>query len=208
MTEGHLPVAEPEPAPGPGPARDRTMVVMAVVLGVLFLTVAVVVPVAVTQYREAATPTLDDVQVLEDLRNDHVRREVDYGSTPPAGGPHDGAWLQCGVYDEQPRTENVVHSLEHGTVWVTYEPGLGETELEALAAQLPARGILSPYPGQDAPVVVTVWERQLELDGADDDRLALFLAEYGDGHTAPEPFASCEGGVRLAEDGGGPGVQA
>ena len=61
--------------------------------------------------------------------------------------------------------------------------------------------IVSPYPDQEAPVVVTVWERQLALDGADDPRLELFVAEYGDGHTSPEPMVTCAGGIVVSEDG-------
>ena len=48
---------------------------------------------------------------------------------------------------------------------------------------------MSPYDGLPGPVVVTVWGRQLALDGPDDPRLELFLREFGDGHTSPEPFA-------------------
>ncbi len=36
---------------------------------------------------------------------------------------------------------------------------------------------------------------QAAPEDADDERLGLFLSEYADGHTAPEPFASCQGGV-------------
>jgi hypothetical protein len=43
--------------------------------------------------------------------------------------------------------------------------------------------------------VVTVWGARLQLDGADDERLGLFLEEYGDGHTAPELGVSCQGGT-------------
>ena len=60
---------------------------------------------------------------------------------------------------------------------------------------------MSPYDDQDAPVVVTVWERQLALDGPDDPRLALFVEEFGDGHTSPEPLVTCAGGVIVGEDG-------
>jgi hypothetical protein len=62
--------------------------------------------------------------------------------------------------------------------------------------------MLSPYPGLPAPVVVTVWDAQLDLKGADDPRLPTFLSFYGDGHTAPEAaFASCKGGKHyLASD--------
>ena len=50
-------------------------------------------------------------------------------------------------------------------------------------------------PGLPAPVVVTVWNAQLDLKGADDPRLPIFLDFYGDGHTGPEAaFASCKGG--------------
>ena len=49
--------------------------------------------------------------------------------------------------------------------------------------------------GLPSPVVVTVWGAQLQLDGPDDRRLELFLAEYGDGHTAPELGVTCEGGT-------------
>ena len=56
-------------------------------------------------------------------------------------------------------------------------------------------GILSPYEDLPSPVVVTVWGVQLQLDGADDERLGLFLEEYGDGHTAPEFGVTCRGGT-------------
>ena len=42
-----------------------------------------------------------------------------------------------------------MHDLEHGTVWITYDPDLDADDVAALADQLPQNGILSPYPGQD-----------------------------------------------------------
>ena len=54
---------------------------------------------------------------------------------------------------------------------------------------------MSPREGLPSPVVVTVWGVQLQLDGADDRRLGLFLEEYGDGHTAPEFGVTCQGGT-------------
>ncbi len=153
-------------------------------------------------------PTDADVLVVPDLSTEHRDDvDIDYEQVPPLGGPHDGQWLECGVYDEPLRDENAVHDLEHGTVWITHDPDLGADDLDALADQLPRNGIMSPYPDLPAPVVVSVWGVQLQLDGADDPRLAEFLDEYGDGQTSPEPFASCEGG--LTDPLGGPeGVNA
>lgn len=191
------------PVPG-GPEPDRPrrllLVVVAGGLALTLVALAVGVPLAVAEIRDRAAPSLDDVRVYEDVDAGHTDSSVEYDPVPPVGGPHHPAWLDCGVYDEPVRDENTVHSLEHGTVWITYDPDLPVGDVRELADALPDKGILSPYPGQDAPVVVTVWARQLLLDGADDERLQLFLEAYGDGHTAPEPFASCAGGVRAFED--------
>lgn len=178
---------------GPGPTRPGRYLLAS--SGTLALTVLAVALLGPRLLGELAPPDLGEVAVHPDLRTDHVDGEIGYDLSPPAGGPHADAWLDCGVYDSPVPEENAVHALEHGTVWITYDPGLGADDLALLAEALPAEGILSPYPGLPGPVVVTVWGHQLVLDDAEDPRLGLFLAEYGDGHTAPEPFASCEGGV-------------
>jgi hypothetical protein len=122
---------------------------------------------------------LDEVTVYGGLEFHHVEGPVDYLQSPPVGGPHAETWWDCGVYDEPIRDENAVHSLEHGTTWITWRD-LDRNEVDRLAGLLPANGILSPYPDQAAPVVVTVWGRQLELTGPDDARLELFIRQYGD----------------------------
>lgn len=198
------------PPPGWQPERDRRKrapLVLAVLSAVLVLALAVSVPIVVQQLRAererqtASLTDLDDVQVFEGLRNDHTEGDVAYPTTPPVGGPHDPVWLDCGVYDEPVRDENAVHDLEHGSVWITYEPGLSDDDVASLEATLPVNGIMSPYDGLPSPVVVTVWGRQLALTGADDPRLGLFLAGFADGHTSPEPFASCAGGTTESDGG-------
>lgn len=192
------------------PQRRRPVagVILAVLSAVLVLLVAITVPIVIALQREGATAalgpaagsgeqaaTLDEVEEFKSSR-DHTDDDVDYPQTPPAGGPHAEEWLQCGEYDEPVPDENAVHSLEHGTVWITYDEGAVDADqVEELADALPEKGILSPYDDLPAPVVVSVWNYQLRLDGADDPRLTLFLDEYGDSHTAPEPMASCEGGI-------------
>ena len=182
---------------------DVLTLALAGLVALLLVTAVVTVPIAVDRWRDLTTPSLSSVRVYEDQRADHVKddQSVEYGTVPPPGGPHADVWLACGVYDEPVRDENAVHALEHGTVWITYDPAeLSPEDVTDLADQLPDEGILSPYPGQESPVAVTVWGRQLDLRLARDDRLTLFLAAYGDGHTSPEPMASCEGGEQVTED--------
>ena len=71
---------------------------------------------------------------------------------PPAGGPH-WAWLNCGIYTQPQQNERAVHALEHGAVWVTYDPDKVKGDaLATLRQQLPDTYIvLSPYTSLPAP---------------------------------------------------------
>jgi hypothetical protein len=147
-------------------------------------------------------PALKATKYYDYGGGDHTDDPVTYAETPPAWGPHDPTWDDCGAYSQPPRNENAVHDLEHGTVWITYQPGLDQADIASLQTQLEGlksgKWMLSPYPGLPAPVVVTVWNAQLDLKGADDPRLPTFLSFYGDGHTSPEgAFASCKGGANI-----------
>jgi len=185
---------------------DRFLAIgVAVLVAALVVVGALPVPRFIAADKPAVpqpAPDLSEVLVVEEQTTEHVGGEVDYDQTPPTGGDHNPAWLECGVYDAPVREENAVHSLEHGTIWVTHQPDLDEASIEALAAAVPAESIVSPYDGLATRIVVTAWGRQLAFDRADDPRLALFLAEYGDGNTAPEPLASCAGGVTAADSQG------
>lgn len=163
----------------------------ALVVGAVLLLPRVVELAGVVQ----APPDLSQVRTWEISERRHTHGDVGYVQDPPAGGPHAPAWLACGAYDVPVREENAVHDLEHGTVWITHDPDLDESEVDRLEELLPDNAIMSPREGLPSPVVVTVWGAQLALEDADDPRLPMFLAEYGDGHTAPEAGASCHGGT-------------
>lgn len=189
-----------EPGPVVEEVRSRRLpLVLATVGAVLVLGAALAAPLVDHALRgEEEVQRAIDLSLVEtfDITDrTHTTDEVDYPQNPPAGGAHAPIWLACGVYDEPVRDENAVHDLEHGSVWITHAPDLSADDLEALAAQLPDNGIMSPREDLPSPVVVTVWGAQLQLDGADDERLALFLEEYGDGHTAPEFGVTCQGGT-------------
>lgn len=183
----------------PAPGERRLPVVLASVAAALVMGAALAAPLVDRAVRgdEAAQRARDlgQVKTYDVADRSHTMLDVQYPQSPPVGGAHAPIWLECGVYDEPVRNENAVHDLEHGTVWITHDPDLSADEVAELAAQLPDNGIMSPYDGLDAPVVVTVWGVQLALDGVDDARLGLFLEEYGDGHTAPEFGVTCQGGT-------------
>lgn len=144
----------------------------------------------------AARKPIEGVKDLGKLTQNHVEGRVNYPQTPPAGGNHAPVWLNCGTYNKPVPSENAVHSLEHGAVWVTYRPDLSKAAVDKLKAAMPSTYvILSPYPGLPSPIVASAWARQLTLDSPDDPRLATFIRAFRQGQQAPEPGAPCTGGI-------------
>ena len=126
----------------------------------------------------------------------HVTGEVEYSDAAPAGGAHDSTPLACGYYDFVVPDENVVHSLEHGVVWVTYEPGVSDDELSILRDLGGSREtIVSLLPDQGSAIIGTAWGARIRLESATDPRLEQFADAFRDAPTSPEPFASCVGGI-------------
>ncbi len=126
----------------------------------------------------------------------HVETAVTYPQTPPAGGEHNPAWLNCGVYSEPVPNENAVHSLEHGAIWVTYDPSISTAELDTLKSKLPSTyTVLSPFKDLPAPIVLSGWNSQLTVKKADDPRIAKFFEEYWKSSNVPEPGSPCTGAL-------------
>lgn len=142
---------------------------------------------------ERAELEIEGVELFPGLEATHVQSAVTYEMTPPAGGPHNPTWLNCGVYEEVVPSEYAVHSLEHGAVWVTYDPAQVEgADLDALRDLMPSTYIiLSPFEGLSSPVAASAWGATIALDGVDDERLVDFIVKYRLDPNAPEPGALC-----------------
>ncbi|MDP9364781.1 MAG: DUF3105 domain-containing protein [Chloroflexota bacterium] len=124
---------------------------------------------------------------------------VAYAESPPVGGRHAPSpyWQNCGFYDTPVQNESAVHSLEHGAVWIAYRPDLPQEQIDVLRdkAQQQDYLLVSPYDGLQAPVVASSWNHQIELNGAEDERLDQFIRTFKEGPETPELGAACSGGV-------------
>jgi hypothetical protein len=143
------------------------------------------------------------------LRHDHVAGPVTYSLTPPVGGDHNATWMNCGVYNQPVPSERAVHNLEHGAIWITYQPSLRKFQLDQLYALFARQTILTspeggssrylditPYPGLPSPIVVTSWGFQLRLTSATDPRLQQFITKFRFSQKySPEYGGPCTGGV-------------
>ncbi|HEY8590829.1 MAG TPA: DUF3105 domain-containing protein [Naasia sp.] len=181
--------------------RNRRIGIAAAIVGaaaiVALLVVSLVLAPRPASYEAGSEGA--DIPGVETFSNaaTHVTTPVTYPQTPPAGGDHNPAWLNCGVYGEPVPNENAVHSLEHGAVWITYDASeASEQDVQTLRSLMPSRhAILSPYEGLDSPIAVTAWNAQLKLDSVDADAISAFFEEYWLSQASPEPGASCTGAI-------------
>jgi hypothetical protein len=181
-----------KPAATPGQNRTRTYIIVAVViLGVVGLSALLYLSI------RGPVPLRGLVTAPRPSRGHDNSLELPASELPPSGGTHHDVWLNCGIYDEPITAENAIHSMEHGAVWITYQPDLDGDDVTYL--QDLARGerflILSPYPGLKSPVVLTAWGLQLEVDSVRDGRVQEFIDRYQVGPQTPERGARCDQGV-------------
>jgi hypothetical protein len=151
-------------------------------------------------YRQPALPAamaIKGVTYRVEGSHDHVNGTVKYDASPPVGGDHSAYWANCNgvVYDHQIANENAVHMLEHGAVWITYNPQtLPKSQVPKLESYVrgQSRVAMSPYAGLKAPISLQAWGYQLFVNSASDPRIAQFIAtlEYNQ-KTTPEPTAGC-----------------
>lgn len=142
----------------------------------------------------------DVVKVDYNEARGHVdaTQRVAYDKFPPFGGPHDSVWAACNgvVYTEPVRNENMVHPLEHGAVWIAYNPDqISGEALETLKDKVTNQTylMLSPYPGLDRPISLQSWGHQLKLDNATDSRIDQFVrALRANPYQHPEVGGTCD----------------
>lgn len=81
-----------------------------------------------------AAAAIEGVSYKAEDNRDHQIGVVQYDSSPPIGGAHSPIPADCTgtIYPNPIASENAVHSLEHGAVWVTYRPGLSADEVATL----------------------------------------------------------------------------
>jgi hypothetical protein len=179
---------QPELLLGVNTVRFITICIVVIILLVSLLTIRAV----------DKQGSIDGVVVFSRQSRGHddgyVSEESDI---PPVGGLHHAQFQNCGIYLSPIESGKAVHSMEHGAIWITYEPGLPVGDVTLLQEKV--RGseylLLSPFIGQRYPIVLTAWGAQLALEKADDPRIDQFLTRYLLGPAIPERGAACKGGL-------------
>jgi hypothetical protein len=145
----------------------------------------------------AVAEGVEGVEAFRVDSHEHTEEPLDYDHSPPVGGEHFPVPATCGFYDDSdpPPDELVVHDLEHGAIWIAYDPAVDPAQITAISELVArqAKVVATPREGLATPIVVSAWARQLALDSVDDPRLGQFIDTYRNSANAPEPDAACQG---------------
>ena len=156
-----------------------------VVLGVL----AGLVYWAIIASKKAEEYRPGEQVVVQSARHINVGDDHEpYNTNPPTSGAH-GAAPNWGVYQEEVPDENVVHSLEHGGIWISYK-NLNEediTKLENIARQFPNRTIVTPREANESNIAVASWGRLMKLDAVDEEVIIDYIRKNT--NRSPEQLA-------------------
>ncbi|WP_433223729.1 DUF3105 domain-containing protein [Dactylosporangium sp. CS-047395] len=140
-------------------------------------------------------------------QREHVWGPQTYKLSPPVAGNHNPNWQRClgDVYTSQIASEHALHSMEHGAVWITYNPSLPADQVEKLAKKVRGNDymLMSPYPNLDKPISLQAWGFQLKVDNADDSRIDEFIKALRQNATL-EAGTPCSSGDIITETGSTP----
>lgn len=131
----------------------------------------------------------EEITVLESPHIEDGAEHPPYNSNPPTSGPHYARPAEWGVYQEALPDEQLVHNLEHGGIWISYN-GIDEntkTQLEALAKRYPRSVVIAPRDGGDSPIALASWGRLEKLETFDEERVRNFIRRNI--NKSPEPLA-------------------
>lgn len=125
-----------------------------------------------------------------------------YNSNPPTSGDHYPTPANWGVYGEELPDGRVLHNLEHGGVWISYNCNYKEVKtsgnvstpsakavndsadckdligkLEGITKGYKAKVIMTPRRSDDSLIAVASWGRLLKLNSFDGNQIADFVSQ-------------------------------
>lgn len=85
---------------------------------------------------------LENVNVTDKCRvHVQVGTKVKYPTNPPVHGPHYAEWVRPGIYETPRDDRNLVHSMEHGYIIISYNCDKQLTSNKSLVTSVYAHGI-------------------------------------------------------------------
>lgn len=150
----------------------------------IIVTFSIIILVGVVIFRDKIQEPPKELfgQEYEDEGKDHLLTDQSpptYKTNPPVSGSHDSSPAEWGFYEQELPDTRVIHNLEHGGIWVSYQPNTLTNEeinqLKELASKYNQRLIVTPRAKNDSKIAIASWRRLEKLDKLDLELINDFL---------------------------------
>ncbi len=119
------------------------------------------------------------------------------GPEPPTSGDH-AQPVDKGVYETELPDVNTIHNLEHGYIYVSYQPDLPQEDIDKLQQLFfspfsntefsPSKVIMAPRAANESPIVLSSWLRSQLFETFDEQMMVDYYLQNV--NKSPEPTAS------------------
>ncbi len=178
--------------PSVGPSRLRRRLGRWVVPGAIGIVAVLIIAAIVWPAVRSATQPLLGEEITDEEMGPAVHAAAAIpirDGDPLPGGTHNSLPQSPDFYEAQIQDGAAIHALEHGLIWIAYQPDLvTPQDLEVLRGvqdRFSRDVIVSPRPQNESAVTALSWGRILRLDFADNDLLRDFVRSNRD--RSPEP---------------------
>jgi hypothetical protein len=168
------------------------------VLILLFGGFSILMYVAIQQNEPQGQDFSEEIALGENA-NQHVAltEELEITALPPTSGPHFGQVATAGMRNEEIPDGHLIHNLEHGDIWISYNPAVSETIVDELRQFLDGKVVITPRSMNEQDIVLAAWGRldsfNIEESGLPEERIRDFIKRYK--YSGPERITSPSRGI-------------
>lgn len=152
----------------------------------LWIVIVVAIGYGLFLLARTAGPDGEDFSVAYSIQGrDHIANGAThppYNSNPPSSGSHYAAAARGGFYEEPLSDEQVIHSLEHGDIWIAYHPDISGEAKETLESFAGQYVVVSPRAANEGDVSLVAWGKvdtfDIENEFVDEGRIRDFISRY------------------------------
>lgn len=154
-------------------------------------------------FKESSKPLPGQKQTDEGRDHVNINTEIVYKTNPPTSGKHYSDWIRPGIYDSPKDDRNLIHSLEHGYIIMSYQcqvvggskqeaTNSGEVENKSLCEERKNqlakiyqkksqhKLIVVPRPNLDTNFALTAWTYLDKFNDFDQTRIENFIDAHRD----------------------------